>query len=267
MVELSDGMNGPRCGEISFQTAVRFPLGSRPHLYLNAENSMTTSSSGASRRDFLKTSATAAAITAAAGIASGMHTRADETIQIALVGCGGRGTGAAGNAMSVDNGPLKIVAMADVFEKNLDASYNNLQKQPGAEAKMDVPPERRFVGFDGYKKAMDVLKPGDVVILTTPPAFRWVHYTYAIEKGLNVFMEKPVTVDGPTTKRMLSLNEKAIEKNLKVAVGLMCRHCEARCELFDRIQNGEIGDITMMRAYRMAGPTGTAATGPKPEAE
>ena len=112
---------------------------------------------------------------------------------------------------------------------------------------------------------MDVLKPGDVVILTTPPAFRWVHYTYAIEKGLNVFMEKPVTVDGPTTKRMLALNDKAIEKNLKVAVGLMCRHCEARRELFDRIQNGEIGDITMMRAYRMAGPTGTAATGPKPE--
>jgi hypothetical protein len=78
-------------------------------------------------------------------------------------------------------------------------------------------------------------------------------------------MEKPVTVDGPTTKRMLALNDKAIEKNLKVAVGLMCRHCEARRELFDRIQNGEIGDITMMRAYRMAGPTGTAATGPKPE--
>ena len=128
-----------------------------------------------------------------------------------------------------------------------------------------MPEERRFIGFDGYKKAMDCLKPGDVVILTTPPAFRWVHYTYAIEKGLNVFMEKPVTVDGPTTRRMLALNDKAIAKDLKVAVGLMCRHCEARRELFDRIQNGEIGDITMMRAYRMAGPTGTAATGPKPE--
>ncbi|MGV2340309.1 MAG UNVERIFIED_CONTAM: hypothetical protein LVR18_42080 [Planctomycetaceae bacterium] len=91
-----------------------------------------------------------------------------------------------------------------------------------------------------------VLKPGDVVILTTPPAFRWVMYTYAIEKGLNVFMEKPVTIDGPTTRRMLALNEKAIAKNLKVAVGLMCRHCEARRELHDRIQNGEIGDVTAL---------------------
>ncbi len=106
---------------------------------------------------------------------------------------------------------------------------------------------------------MDLLTPGDVVILATPPAFRWVHYTYAIEKGLNVFMEKPVTVDGPTSVRMLELNKKAIDKNLKVAVGLMCRHCKARQELFDRIQNGEIGDLTMLRAYRMAGPTGSAA--------
>ena len=75
---------------------------------------------------------------------------------------------------------------------------------------------------------MDCLKPGDVVILATPPAFRWVHFTYAIEKGLNVFMEKPVTVDGPTTRKMLALGEEAKKKNLKVGVGLMCRHCEAR---------------------------------------
>ena len=227
---------------------------------------MTTTSSEASRRSFLKTStAAAAATTLISGAASGMYAAQDSTIQLALVGCGGRGTGAAGNALSVDNGPIKLIAMADVFEKNLTASHENLVKDANNAKKMDIPEERRFVGFDGYKKAMDCLRPGDVVILTTPPAFRWVHYTYAIEKGLNVFMEKPVTVDGPTTRRMLALNDKAIAKNLKVAVGLMCRHCEARRELFDRIQSGEIGDITMMRAYRMAGPTGTAATGPKPE--
>ena len=227
---------------------------------------MTTNSSDASRRSFIKTStAAAAATTLISGAASGMYAAQDSTIQLALVGCGGRGTGAAGNALSVDNGPIKLIAMADVFEKNLTASHGNLSKDAGNAQKMDVPEDRRFVGFDGYKKAMDCLRPGDVVILTTPPAFRWVHYTYAIEKGLNVFMEKPVTVDGPTTRRMLALNDKAIAKNLKVAVGLMCRHCEARRELFDRIQGGEIGDITMMRAYRMAGPTGTAATGPKPE--
>ena len=84
--------------------------------------------------------------------------------------------------------------------------------------------DRKFIGFDGYKKAMDCLKPGDIVILTTPPAFRWVHFTYAIEKGLNVFMEKPVTVDGPTSRRMLKLAEEATAKNLKVGVGLMSRH-------------------------------------------
>ena len=227
---------------------------------------MTTNFSEASRRSFLKSSTVAAAATTLlSGAASGMYAAQDSTIQIALVGCGGRGTGAAGNALSVDNGPIKLIAMADVFEKNLTASHENLNKSHASDGKLDVPEERRFIGFDGYKKAMDCLKPGDVVILTTPPAFRWVHYTYAIEKGLNVFMEKPVTVDGPTTRRMLALNDKAIAKDLKVAVGLMCRHCEARRELFDRIQNGEIGDITMMRAYRMAGPTGTAATGPKPE--
>ena len=227
---------------------------------------MTINFSEASRRSFLKSSTVAAAATTLlSGAASGMYAAQDSTIQIALVGCGGRGTGAAGNALSVDNGPIKLIAMADVFEKNLTASHENLNKSHASDGKLDVPEERRFIGFDGYKKAMDCLKPGDVVILTTPPAFRWVHYTYAIEKGLNVFMEKPVTVDGPTTRRMLALNDKAIAKDLKVAVGLMCRHCEARRELFDRIQNGEIGDITMMRAYRMAGPTGTAATGPKPE--
>ncbi|MBL8813960.1 MAG: Gfo/Idh/MocA family oxidoreductase [Planctomycetaceae bacterium] len=226
-----------------------------------------TTTSGPSRRNFLKTSgvAAAAATTLLSNPAIGAYAGEDNTIQLALVGCGGRGTGAVGNAFAVDNGPIKLVAMADVFEKNIEGSYGRLNGDHGASGKMDVPPERRFVGFDAYKKAMDVLKPGDVVILTTPPAFRWVMYTYAIEKGLNVFMEKPVTVDGPTTKRMLALNDKAIEKNLKVAVGLMCRHCEARRELFDRIQNGEIGDVTMLRAYRVAGPTGTAATGPKPE--
>ena len=226
---------------------------------------MTTASTGDSRRDFLKISTTAAAATAMMSrAASGMYVAQNDTIQIALVGCGGRGTGAAGNALSVDNGPIKVIAMADVFEKNLTASHGTLSKDHDTD-KLDVPEDRRFNGFEAYKQAMDCLKPGDVVILTTPPAFRWVHFTYAIEKGLNVFMEKPVTIDGPTTRRMLALNDKAIAKNLKVAVGLMCRHCEARRELFDRIQNGEIGDLTMLRAYRMAGPTGTAATGPKPE--
>lgn len=220
-----------------------------------------------SRRNFLKTSGTVAAAGATlSSIATGAHADEDNEIQLALVGCGGRGTGAATNALTIDAGPVKLVAMADVFESNLNNSHGNLAKSFGdVEGKLDIPEERKFIGFDGYKKAMDCLKPGDVVILTTPPAFRWVHFTYAIEKGLNVFMEKPVTVDGPGTRRMLELNQKALAKNMKVAVGLMCRHCDARRELFDRIQNGEIGDVNLLRAYRMAGPTGSAAAPPKPK--
>jgi len=125
-----------------------------------------------------------------------------------------------------------------------------------------VPRDRRFVGFDGYKKAMDCLDKGDVAIFATPPAFRWVHFKYAIEKGLNVFMEKPVTVDGPTTRRMLKLAEQSVRKNLKVGVGLMIRHCRGRQELKSRIDDGEIGNIIAMRAYRMAGRASTAR--PKP---
>ncbi len=211
-----------------------------------------------SRREFLKKSGQiAAASTLLASTAPHVYAGEDSTIQLALVGCGGRGTGAARNALSVKYGPTKLVAMADVFDSNLKASEVALS-QAHAE-QMDVA-DRKFIGFDAYKQAMDCLKPGDIVILTTPPAFRWVHFTYAIEKGLNVFMEKPVTVDGPSTRRMLALGEKSVEKNLKVGVGLMCRHCDARGELFNRIQDGQIGDVLELRAYRMAGPTASEAS-------
>ncbi len=198
-----------------------------------------------------------------AGTVPQVHAAGSNEIRLAIVGCGGRGTGAIANALSVDNGPLKLVAMADVFENKLQSSYGKVKEKFGD--KVDVPEDRRFYEFDGYRRAMDTLRPGDIVMLTTPPAFRWVHFAYAIEKGLNVFMEKPVTVDGPSSRRMLELAKKATEKNLKVGVGLMCRHCEARGELLKRIKDGEIGDITMLRAYRMAGPTGSAATMPKPQ--
>lgn len=217
-----------------------------------------------SRRQFMKQ---AGAATATASLLTGamrsVHAAEKNTIQLALVGCGGRGTGAASDALSVPQEQIKLVAMADVFESKLNASHRGLSK--AFSDQFEVEEDRKFLGFDAYKKAMDCLDPGDVVILATPPAFRWVHYTYAIERGLNVFMEKPVTIDGPTCQKMLDLNEKAKAKNLKVAVGLMCRHCEARQELYNRIQDGEIGDILMLRAYRMAGPTGSAAVPPKPE--
>lgn len=217
-----------------------------------------------SRRGFIKQ---AGAVAATASLVQGsmrsVHAAGNEEIQVALIGCGGRGTGATSNALSVPNEQLKLVAMADVFDSKLSASYQGLSRAYAD--KLDVPEERKYIGFDGYKQAMDCLNPGDVVVLATPPAFRWVQFTYAIERGLNVFMEKPVTVDGPTSKKMLALAKQADAKNLKVAVGLMCRHCEARGELVQRIRDGEIGDILMLRAYRMAGPTGSAAVRKKPE--
>ncbi|MEO1615640.1 MAG: Gfo/Idh/MocA family oxidoreductase, partial [Planctomycetota bacterium] len=210
------------------------------------------------RRLFLGTATAAATLATVQPV----HAAEDNTIRVGLVGCGGRGTGAALNALSVNNGPIQLVALGDVFENKLKSTHASLSTHKKVGQKVDVPDDRRYVGFDAYKEVMDVLEPGDVVILATPPAFRWVHYSYAIERGLNVFMEKPVTIDAPTSVRMLELNKAAIAKNLKVAVGLMCRHCKARQELFDRIQNGEIGDLLLLRAYRMAGPTGSAAAPP-----
>lgn len=222
-------------------------------------NSSEASNHLSTRREFLRTTGKLAAASALAGMAiPHVHAAEDNTIQIALIGCGGRGTGAADNALTIQKGPIKLVAMADVFENRLAESYDALSKgHPGT---VDVPKERQFIGFDGYQKAMDCLKPGDIAIFTTPLAFRWVHFTYAIQKGLNVFMEKPLTADGPTSKRMMKLADDASAKNLKVGVGLMCRHSRAFQELQKRIENGEIGEINYMRGYRMAGPLAACFT-------
>jgi len=139
------------------------------------------------RREFLKTSSTALAGAAlASAIARPGYAAEDNTIKIALVGCGGRGTGAAAQAMST-KGPTKLWAVADVFEPRLQSSLANLKA--GHEKQLEVPPERQFIGLDGYKKAIDSLDKGDVVLLTTPPAFRPIHLEYAVQKGVNVFME------------------------------------------------------------------------------
>jgi predicted dehydrogenase len=210
---------------------------------------------GTSRRNFLRASALA-------GLAiPAVHAGESHTLRVALVGCGGRGTGAAADALATSTqGPIQLVAMADVFDHRLKRSYGTLSEECGKQ--VDVPEGRKFIGFDAYRKAMDCLKAGDVVILTTPPAFRWVHFGYAIKKGLHVFMEKPVTVDGPTTRKMLALAEQSVKAKLKVGVGLMCRHCKARRALSDRIRAGQLGELLTLRAYRLVGPAGRA--GPRP---
>jgi len=210
-----------------------------------------------SRREFLQNSGRITAATTLAGLATPhVHAAEDNTLQLALIGCGGRGTGAAANALSVDQGPIKLVAMADVFDNRLNGSHRQLAKRYADQ--VDVPEERKYIGFDAYQKAMDCLKPGDIAIFATPLAFRWVHFAYAIEKGLNVFMEKPVTADGPTSRRMIELAKQADTKGLKVGVGLMSRHSRHLQQLHQRIQDGQIGDIVTMRGYRMTGPVGSA---------
>jgi len=219
--------------------------------------------SSVSRRDFLKnTGRVAAATTLAAAMVPQVHAGENNTIQLALVGCGGRGTGAAADAMSVKSVPIKLVAMADAFQDRLDGSYRGIKSQ--FRNQVDVPQERKFVGFDAYQKAMDCLKPGDIVIFATPLAFRWVHFGYAVQKGLNVFMEKPLTADGPSSRKLLKLAEEASQKNLKAGVGLMSRHSRALQELAKRIQDGEIGDLVLIRGYRMHGPLGSMLSPPKP---
>ncbi len=206
------------------------------------------------RREFLKHSGgvlTGAAL--ASAIAARSYAGEDNTIKVALVGCGGRGTGAAANALSTA-GPTKLWAMADVFEHRLLPSRKQLSSRFGTQ--VDVPPERQFLGLDAFQKAIDVLDEGDVVLLTTPPAFRPIHLEYAVERGRNVFMEKSFAVDAPGVRRVLRAGEVAQQKNLKVAGGLMWRHCPPRAETIRRIHDGEIGDVVTSWAYRTHGPVG-----------
>ena len=219
------------------------------------------------RREFLKKTTGVTAASAFAGMTVPfVHAAEDNTVGVALIGCGGRGTGAAAQALNVVSLPTKLMAMADVFDHKLNGSHkaitDEMKSKPG---KVDVPEDRRFLGFDAAKKAMDALKPGGIAILTTPLAFREMHFKYAIERGLHVFMEKPVTADGPKSKRIIALAGEADKKGLKCGVGLMVRHCRARQALKKRIEDGEIGDILSMRTYRMHGPVASAFSLRKPE--
>ena len=196
------------------------------------------------RRNFLSTSGSAVggALLAGSAISQFVHAAASEEIKIALVGCGGRGSGAANQALNVPGN--KLVAVADAFQDRLTGSLENLKKEHGA--KVDVPADRQFVGLDGYKKAIAL---ADVVILATPPGFRPLHFEEAVRQGKHVFMEKPVAVDGPGVRRVLAAAEEAKKKNLKVGVGLQRHHQPGYLETMKRLHGGAIGDIYLVRAY------------------
>ena len=206
-----------------------------------------------SRRQFLRNSGKIVTGSVLAGVAlPRIYAGEKNTIRLALVGCGGRGTGAVADAFSATGGPVKLYAMADLFEKRLQSSLNNLKKN--FQAELDVPPERQFIGFDAYKKAIDCLRPGDVVLLTTHAAFRPMQFEYAVKKGINVFAEKSFATDAPAVRRWLKAAEASERKNLKVGVGFMWRHSKARQEVIQRIHDGVIGDVHTLRIYRVHGP-------------
>ncbi len=228
----------------------------------------TRRSSPRSRRTFLKTTGRLAAVSALAGVTlPHVHAAENNTIQLALIGSGGRGSGAVANAMSSgglvlgDNSgrqaspgelslnPVKLVAMADLRQDRLDERHAVLQQSLGD--RVDVPRDRRFRGFDAYRHAIDCLRPGDVALLTTFSSFRAQHLEYAVQKGVHVFMEKTFGPDPGSIHRLLKIGEAAEKKGLKIACGLMCRHSSARQAMIEKIREGAIGDVLNLRAYRM----------------
>jgi len=209
------------------------------------ENTM----SDTSRRDFLKVGSTAALGAAAlSSLSTGAFAAGDDTVKIGLVGCGGRGTGAAAQALST-KGNVKLHAMGDAFRDQMDRSLSNIARQTSANetADTDVAEENKFIGFDAYKKVID--SGVDLVILATPPGFRPMMFDYAVEKGVNVFMEKPVATDAPGIRTVLAAAEKAKQKNLKVGVGLQRHHQEQYRHFVGKIHGGDLGKVHAMRVY------------------
>jgi myo-inositol 2-dehydrogenase/D-chiro-inositol 1-dehydrogenase len=202
------------------------------------------------RREFLKTSALVAGGLMLNGVAfagGAAPSSVDDTIKIALIGCGDRGTGAAFQALNTKQN-LKLVAMADAFSDRLEKSYELLSAKYGV--KVDVPKERRFVGFDAYKQAIAL---ADVVLLATPPGFRPGHFEEAVNQNKHIFMEKPVAVDSPGVRKVLAAAKLAEQKKLNVVVGLQRRYQTSYRETMKRIQDGMIGDVTGGQVYWNSG--------------
>lgn len=210
------------------------------------------------RRNFMRAGVTAAA--AASLSVPRVHAAGSDTIRVALVGCGGRGRGACFQALST-NGPVQLVAIADAFQDQAEGFAKLVQ-----EAKPDrcaFTKDTIFWGMDAYKKAIDCLGPGGVVLLVAPGAFRPLHFEYAVKKGVHVFLEKPFGVDTPTLKRCQAAWQEAQKKNLKVITGLNNRKFFRTEETVKKIQDGGIGDILSCWVYRFQ--TNTCQYNPRPE--
>ncbi|WP_339711766.1 Gfo/Idh/MocA family oxidoreductase [Cyclobacterium amurskyense] len=203
------------------------------------------------RRSFLKSTGTA--IVAGSVLPFGFNIREGfaaqkSTLKVGLIGCGGRGTGAAAQALKADK-DAELTCMGDIFEDYLEESYQSLKKMNAEQVKVDD--EHKFVGFDAIQRVLE--SDVDVVILTTPPAFRPAHFKAAVEAGKHVFCEKPVAVDAPGVRSVLESARLAKEKGLSVVSGFTFRYDFPKRALFERIRNGEIGDITNVFTARNGG--------------
>ncbi|MEX0716499.1 MAG: Gfo/Idh/MocA family oxidoreductase [Planctomycetaceae bacterium] len=215
----------------------------------------TASNAAATRREFLKTSAgtaltggllagSLASLGITRSVSAAAFAAGDDTIKVGLVGCGGRGTGAARQALLADRN-IKLIAMGDAFDDRLELSLKSLENSEIA-SKLDVPAERRFVGFDAYKQVLDTGL--DVVLLATPPQFRPLHMKAAVDAGVHVFAEKPVAVDAPGVRLALQVGEEAKKKNLSVVSGLALRYDGGMQDAVKRLHDGAVGDIRMLQA-------------------
>ncbi len=211
-----------------------------------------------SRRTFIRQSALAAGSLVTLPLVSEGHsffnTSADDTIKVALVGCGGRGTGAALQALLTKQN-VKLVAMADAFRDRIDECYSSLMADDlsdiagvagNVKKRVDVKEEHKFVGFDGYLKAIPL---ADVVILTTPPGFRPLHFEEVVKQGKHAFVEKPMATDPAGVKRVLDAAQVAKQKKLNIVVGLQRHYQNSYRELFGKFKDGLIGDIVSAQAW------------------
>jgi predicted dehydrogenase len=206
-----------------------------------------TETTSSSRREFLKTSA---AVAGALALAPAVHAGGDDVLRVGLVGCGGRGTGAAGQALRADKN-VQLAAMADLFEDRLKGSLQTLKDDAKIADKIAVSPKTCFVGFDAYKELL--ASNVDVVLLATPPHFRPLHLKAAIEAGKHVFAEKPVAVDAPGVRSVLETCREAKKKNLSVVSGLCLRYDDGFRETVKRIHDGAIGEVHTLQANDFRG--------------
>jgi predicted dehydrogenase len=216
-----------------------------------------------SRRDFLKfTAATIAGAGLTSAMSAPVHAAGDDTLKVALIGCGNRGTGAAVQALSTE-GSVKLWALADAFQDRLDSCLRHVKdelqraaedsgrKAPNVAERVDVPKDRQFIGLDAYRKAIDF---ADVVLLAEPPGYRPLHFEYAVKSGKHIFMEKPVATDPAGIRRVLAAAEEAKKKNLKVGVGLQRHHQPSYLEAIKRLNDGEAGELITLHCSWNGGP-------------